>query len=124
MQPSFTHPVRAAHAPRRLDRARHMIWERLRVLSVRGRTTFLTTHVMEEAKRLCDRLWVLERDSQDRRRRSSWFNRRLWWKSAQVVGADQALAEHVKVSGGTRFCYASNPKQVRKQLHGPSERPA
>ncbi len=40
--------------------ARHLIWERLRSLLARGKTILLTTHIMEEAERLCDRLCVLE----------------------------------------------------------------
>lgn len=40
--------------------ARHLIWERLRSLLSRGKTILLTTHFMEEAERLCDRLCVLE----------------------------------------------------------------
>ena len=40
--------------------ARHMIWERLRSLLARGKTILLTTHFMEEAERLCDRLCVIE----------------------------------------------------------------
>ena len=38
---------------------RHLIWERLRSLLGRGKTILLTTHFMEEAERLCDRLCVL-----------------------------------------------------------------
>lgn len=40
--------------------ARHMIWERLKALLVRGKTIFLTTHFMDEAERLCDRLAVID----------------------------------------------------------------
>lgn len=39
--------------------ARHLIWERLRSLLARGKTILLTTHFMEEAERLCDRLCVI-----------------------------------------------------------------
>lgn len=40
--------------------ARHMIWERLKRLLVEGKTIFLTTHFMDEAERLCDRLAVID----------------------------------------------------------------
>ena len=40
--------------------ARHLIWERLRDLQERGRTLLLTTHFMEEAERLCDRVIVMD----------------------------------------------------------------
>jgi lipooligosaccharide transport system ATP-binding protein len=41
--------------------ARHLIWERLKQLLARGKTILLTTHFMDEAERLCDRLSVMDR---------------------------------------------------------------
>lgn len=41
--------------------ARQVIWQRLRMLKSRGKTLILTTHYMEEAERLCDRLVIMER---------------------------------------------------------------
>ncbi len=40
--------------------ARHLIWERLRRLLARGTTIVLTTHFMEEAERLCNRLAIVD----------------------------------------------------------------
>jgi lipooligosaccharide transport system ATP-binding protein len=40
--------------------ARHLVWDRLRALTVGGKTLVLTTHYMEEAARLCDRLVIME----------------------------------------------------------------
>jgi lipooligosaccharide transport system ATP-binding protein len=40
--------------------ARHLIWERLKQLLRRGKTIVLTTHFMEEAQRLCDRLAIVD----------------------------------------------------------------
>ena len=40
--------------------ARHLIWERLRRLRQSGKTLLLTTHFMEEAERLCDRVFVMD----------------------------------------------------------------
>ncbi|MBF0147926.1 MAG: ATP-binding cassette domain-containing protein [Magnetococcales bacterium] len=40
--------------------ARHLIWQRLASLKERGVTLLLTTHYMEEASRLCDRLLILD----------------------------------------------------------------
>lgn len=40
--------------------ARHLIWERLRQLIARGKTILLTTHFMDEAERLCDRLMIVD----------------------------------------------------------------
>ena len=40
--------------------ARHLVWDRLRALTGEGKTLLLTTHYMEEAARLCDRLVIME----------------------------------------------------------------
>jgi lipooligosaccharide transport system ATP-binding protein len=40
--------------------ARHLIWGRLKQLLAERKTIFLTTHFMDEAERLCDRLSVLD----------------------------------------------------------------
>jgi lipooligosaccharide transport system ATP-binding protein len=41
--------------------ARHLIWQKLRELRSRGVTLVLTTHYMDEAERLCDRLMIMDR---------------------------------------------------------------
>ncbi|MCX6696917.1 MAG: ABC transporter ATP-binding protein [Methanoregula sp.] len=40
--------------------ARHLIWERLRLLQAQGNTIVLTTHYLDEAARLCDRLVIMD----------------------------------------------------------------
>jgi lipooligosaccharide transport system ATP-binding protein len=40
--------------------ARHLIWERLKLLQAKGNTIVLTTHYLEEAARLCDRLVIMD----------------------------------------------------------------
>jgi len=40
--------------------ARHAIWDLVRDVRAQGKTVFLTTHFMEEAERLCDRVAVLD----------------------------------------------------------------
>ena len=40
--------------------ARRAIWDLVRAIRQRGKTVFLTTHLMEEAERLCDRVAILD----------------------------------------------------------------
>ena len=40
--------------------SRRTIWELVRGIRERGKTVFLTTHLMEEAERLCDRVAILD----------------------------------------------------------------
>jgi lipooligosaccharide transport system ATP-binding protein len=40
--------------------ARHLVWERLRELQTEGKTLVLTTHYMDEAAQLCDRLVIMD----------------------------------------------------------------
>jgi ABC-2 type transport system ATP-binding protein len=40
--------------------SRRAIWDLVRLIRERGKTVFLTTHLMEEAERLCDRVAIIE----------------------------------------------------------------
>lgn len=40
--------------------ARHAVWDLVRDVRARGKTVMLTTHFMEEAERLCDRIAILD----------------------------------------------------------------
>ena len=40
--------------------ARRAIWDLVQDIRARGKTVFLTTHLMEEAERLCDRVAIIE----------------------------------------------------------------
>lgn len=40
--------------------ARHLIWEKLKLLQAQGNTIVLTTHYLDEAARLCDRLVIMD----------------------------------------------------------------
>src|SRR5260370_21206918 len=41
-------------------KSRRAIWDLVRGIRERGKTVFLTTHLMEEAERLCDRVAIIE----------------------------------------------------------------
>lgn len=43
--------------------ARHLVWQKLRSLKAEGVTLLLTTHYMEEAAQLCDRLVIMDQGS-------------------------------------------------------------
>ncbi|MDW9590501.1 nodulation factor ABC transporter ATP-binding protein NodI [Sinorhizobium meliloti] len=107
--------------------ARHLIWERLRSLLARGKTILLTTHIMEEAERLCDRLCVLEAGRKIAEGRPHMLiDEKIGCQVIEIYGGDphelSALlsphARHIEVSGETVFCYAFDPEQVRVQLDG------
>ena len=41
--------------------SRQMVWKRLSELQAKGKTLLLTTHYMEEAEKLCDRVAIMDR---------------------------------------------------------------
>ena len=40
--------------------SRHMLWDLIRMLNANGTTVFITTHYMDEAEELCDRVAVID----------------------------------------------------------------
>ncbi|HEV8107773.1 MAG TPA: ATP-binding cassette domain-containing protein [Burkholderiales bacterium] len=110
--------------------ARHLIWERMRRLTVQGKTLILTTHFMEEAERLCQRLAIMDHG----RIIAAGSPRTLigehiepqvlevhgpgveaWMAQAKSAAA---RVEHV---GDTVFCYAVDVEGLLKTLEGESE---
>ena len=98
--------------------ARHLIWERLKRLTARGKTLILTTHFMDEAERLCDCLAVLDHG----RLVTEGAPRRLIAENIEPqvveVFGDQAvvwaqsrrtLGERLEVAGDTAFFYCHDP---------------
>ncbi|MER8452576.1 nodulation factor ABC transporter ATP-binding protein NodI [Mesorhizobium sp. M0166] len=107
--------------------ARHLIWERLRSLLARGKTILLTTHFMEEAERLCDRLCVMEEGRKIAEGRpSALIDEQIGCDVVEVYGGNphelgaliRPYAQRIEVSGETLFCYAPDPEQVLVQLRG------
>ncbi|MEX3899358.1 nodulation factor ABC transporter ATP-binding protein NodI [Paraburkholderia sp. BR10954] len=105
--------------------ARHLIWERLRSLLVRGKTILLTTHFMEEAERLCHRLCVIE----EGRKIAEGAPRELIESEIgcdviEIYGPDPfalrdelaPLAERTEISGETLFCYVNDAQPVHMRL--------
>ena len=110
--------------------ARHMIWERMRRLTMQGKTLILTTHFMEEAERLCQRLAIMDHG----RIIASGSPRELIEQhiEPQVVevhglGVEawmepaKGVAARVERVGDTVFCYAENSELLLKSLEGQDE---
>ncbi|ADV14887.1 nodulation factor ABC transporter ATP-binding protein NodI [Mesorhizobium sp. B283B1A] len=107
--------------------ARHLIWERLRFLLASGKTIILTTHFMEEAERLCDRLCVLERGRKIAEGSPhALIDEHIGCNVIEIFGGNpqeltsliKPYVQRIEVSGETLFCYAPDPEQVRVQLRG------
>ena len=95
--------------------ARHLIWDRLRRLVAQGKTILLTTHFMDEAERLCQRLSIMDHGriiSTGTPREL--ISRHIEPEVLEVYGervedwAQQhaALAERSEHTGETMFCYS------------------
>ncbi|HQW19404.1 MAG TPA: ATP-binding cassette domain-containing protein [Rhodocyclaceae bacterium] len=95
--------------------ARHLIWERLKQLLQQGKTILLTTHFMDEAERLCNRLAILD----EGRIVATGSPRQLiaehiepqvveiYGEAAPVWAKDNArnFVKRIEISGETAFCY-------------------
>jgi lipooligosaccharide transport system ATP-binding protein len=108
--------------------ARHLIWERLKKLKSAGKTLILTTHFMDEAERLCDRLIVIDHG----RKIAEGSPRQLIAEHIEpqvvevydeaggdlpaFVDAARPLAERVETSGETAFFYCREPRPLLDRL--------
>jgi ABC-2 type transport system ATP-binding protein len=73
--------------------SRRAIWDLVRGIRERGKTVFLTTHLMEEAERLCDRVAIIEHGRIiDIGTPESLVNRHCPERSV-VLATDNAIAE-------------------------------
>jgi len=106
--------------------ARHLMWERLQQLLQQGKSILLTTHFMDEAERLCDRLLVIDHG----RKIAEGAPRDLIAQhlepdvvevyggaaAALSQGPLRALASRVEVSGETVFFYTQDAAPLMQQL--------
>lgn len=111
--------------------ARHVIWERLRNLLKQGKTLLLTTHFMEEAERLCQRVAIMERgrfiaegapdqlieDTVEPHVVEVHGDGVAAWADAQ----GKSLSERCETTGETVFCYTHDPAALVADL---DDRPA
>ena len=105
--------------------ARHLMWERLQNLLQQGKSILLTTHFMDEAERLCDRLIVLDHGRKIAEGTPRGLIREhletdvieVYGDGAkQVAQVHATLASRVETSGETVFFYLSDPKRLLDAL--------
>ena len=106
--------------------ARHLMWERLQRLVQQGKSILLTTHFMDEAERLCDRLLVLDHGQKmTEGAPRDLIARNLEPDVVEVYGEGalalmdspvQALAARTEVSGETVFFYTHAAKPLLAAL--------
>src|ERR1700741_2787569 len=81
--------------------ARRAIWELVRGIRDRGKTVFLTTHLMEEAERLCDRVAIIEHGRIiDIDSPQALVNRHCPERSVALTTEDPIAAERFRVMPG------------------------
>ncbi|MDE2584469.1 MAG: ATP-binding cassette domain-containing protein [Betaproteobacteria bacterium] len=105
--------------------ARHLIWERLKALTARGKTLILTTHFMDEAERLCHRLAVIDHGKLiTQGSPQELIATHIEPQVVEVFGEDAPrwadshdhLAERCEVSGETAFFYCREPAPLLAAL--------
>ena len=106
--------------------ARHLMWERLQLLVQQGKSILLTTHFMDEAERLCNRLLVLDHGNKmTEGTPRDLIAQNLEPDVVEVYGAGalalvdsplKAMAARVEVSGETVFFYTSDAKRLLAAL--------
>jgi len=106
--------------------ARHLIWERLKRLLGQGKTILLTTHFMDEAERLCDRIAVMDAGRIIAEGPPRQLIAELIEPAVVEVFGDGAalwaqqnasgLARRCEVTGETAFCYVEDAHPLLSHL--------
>jgi lipooligosaccharide transport system ATP-binding protein len=106
--------------------ARHLMWERLQNLLQQGKSILLTTHFMDEAERLCNRLLVLDHGKKIAEGTPrDLIAQHLEPDVVEVYGNGAlalvdspiaALAQRVETSGETVFFYTQDAAQLLQAL--------
>jgi lipooligosaccharide transport system ATP-binding protein len=111
--------------------ARHLVWDRLKALLGEGRTIVLTTHFMDEAQRLCDRVAIMDHGAfiaEDSPR--ALIEREIEPAVIEVYGEGierwfeahgKPLATRAELAGDTAFCYCIDPEPLLQTLADQNE---
>jgi lipooligosaccharide transport system ATP-binding protein len=109
--------------------ARHLVWERLFRLKRRGVTLVLTTHYMDEAEQLCDRLVVMDhgkivaegspRDLIERYSTREVVELRFGEQSLEdLAGKLSGIGERAEVLPDRILVYADDGDSAASEVHG------
>jgi lipooligosaccharide transport system ATP-binding protein len=112
--------------------SRHQVWDRIRSLRRQGKTILLTTHYMDEAQTLCDRLVIMDHGKiLVEGPPADLVRARVGKEVVEVWGSPPALLDHARLSGWTfevdaerLFIYTDHGESVFGSIAGrfPAER--
>jgi lipooligosaccharide transport system ATP-binding protein len=104
--------------------ARHLIWDKIRELKKKGVTVIITTHYMDEAQQLCDRLVIMEKgkilvEGKPQELIESQVGRGI----VEVVNPEQGVEEVLRGNGWSLekgsdriFVYTNDRRSVREKI--------
>ena len=103
--------------------ARHLIWDRLKQLLARGKTIVLTSHFMDEAERLCNRLLIVDQGRKIAEDSPQGLIRREIEPQVIEITGDgvpewgasirpRHFADRLEIVGETVFAYCRDPRPI------------
>lgn len=104
--------------------ARHAIWTRVRALRATGVTVLLTTHYMEEAAQLCDRVVIIDEGKillegtpeELVRREVGRSVIEIWNHGPEVVEAMRAIPGRLEEVGDRLYIYPEDEDQAERMM--------